>query len=73
MTQYNPNAALYWWEHLTKQQRRFLTNFILDNPIPDKIIRSHELPEYWYSRSQTEDLHKLDGWPETSLNDMRNI
>ena len=66
MNIYDPNPAQYWWDHLTYRQRSFLSN--LQSCQDDKTKE-----QYWYSRSQTEDLHKLPGWPETSIDDMRSV
>ena len=74
MTQaYDPNPALFWWEHLTKDQRAFLLAEIDGFMISLNEVDSEAAADYWYDRSQLEDLHRLSGWPETPDSVFRTI
>jgi hypothetical protein len=67
---FDPNPALFWWEHLTAAQRSFIIARSQDLKINSEIPN---LTQYWYSRALSEDLHKLPGWPETRIENMRKM
>lgn len=70
---YEPHPELFWWNHLTHQQRSYLTS--LSPPIPVNLIDSLENAKIlaWYEYAQSSDLHKLPGWPETTEFDLQRL
>jgi hypothetical protein len=65
---YDPDLALFWWEHLTKEQRAFLE---------DNWGQNYTIQE-WYEFSLKDDLQgfkRLSGesWPTTPDTVFRSI
>ena len=67
------NIPSIWWQSLSTKQRKFLTDFYNKGKLKVMEPTNVELFQYWYSMAQVTDLHKLPGWPETSVDDMRSI
>jgi len=73
------HTVLLWWESLTSPQRKFLIDQYIFNHFNEQTntltvdeVREYMI-HYWYGYSLGCDIHKIQGWPETTIDDMRKI